>query len=102
MKVLPSTWVIGSVGLALTAAGAIPLLTPGVAGGDWFVACFIAVMTGVPVLLGAVAREAILRAPAGKYRRAITTGVVGGLGIGGGGGASGDGGAGGDGGGGGD
>ena len=94
MKVLASTLAIAVLGLALIIGGIAPLAVLGIARiGDWFVWCVVAVSVGVPLTLGAVAREVILRAPAGKFKGLIGTGFLGGTGIGSDGDGGGDGGA---------
>ena len=77
----------------LAAAGVTPLVVRGaIRVGDWFPWCIVAAGGGIALALGAVARELILRAPAGKYRRPISAGFLGGIGLGADGGGHGDGG----------
>lgn len=84
MKILPSTWVIGTAGVLITPAGLVLFIFGDPKSDfDWLPWGFIFVMTGVSLIGGAIVREAILRSPADKFRRAISTGVAGGLGLGG-------------------
>jgi hypothetical protein len=83
MKALRSTVAIAILGLALTIGGIASFAVLGIARiGNLFVWCVVAVLVGVPLTLGAVAREVILRAPAGKFKGLIGTGFLGGAGIG--------------------